>query len=41
MSVWDGIWKSDFLIDYSQKTDCKILLDYKIYNGNRENSYGI
>lgn len=30
-----------FIIDHSQTTDCKILLDYKVYNGNRESSYGI
>jgi hypothetical protein len=30
-----------FIIDSSSQNDCKILLDYKIYNGSRESSYGI
>ena len=28
------------LLDHS-KDECRVLVDYKIYNGNRENSYGI
>lgn len=30
-----------FIIDHSKPEECKILLDYKIYNGSRENSYGV
>lgn len=30
-----------FIIDYSQSKECKILLDYKVYDGSRESSYGI
>lgn len=30
-----------FVIDHSKDTECKILLDYKVYNGSRESSYGI
>ena len=30
-----------FVIDCYQSKECRILLDYKVYNGNRESSYGI
>lgn len=30
-----------FIIDHSKADDCRILLDYKMYQGNRESSYGI
>lgn len=30
-----------FVIDYSQSKECRILLDYKVYDGSRESSYGI
>lgn len=30
-----------FIIDSSNNNDCRILLDYKVYNGSRESSYGI
>lgn len=32
---------SAFLIDYDSKKDLRILIDYKIYNQERERSYGI
>lgn len=30
-----------FVIDYAYDNQCKVLLDYKIFNGTRESSYGI
>lgn len=32
---------SAFLLDTNEITNCRILLDYKLYNGSREDSYGI
>ena len=32
---------SAFLIDYDSKKEMRILVDYKIYNQEREKSYGI
>lgn len=32
---------SAFIIDYNKTKKCRILLDYKIYNCSREDSYGI